>query len=119
MCYKSEGTLINLLFLPQSTRLYDTVNNHMRAKFDHQDAVLDCSFITATTAIAGGMDGQLKMFDFNTHSDRVIGYHQDAIKCVEWNSEVNLAVTGRVFQIVFELNVYIISNKSKCFLSTY
>lgn len=77
-----------------STRLYDVVNNHMRAKFDHQDAVLDCSFITATTALAGGLDGQLKMFDFNTHSDRVIGYHQDAIKCVEWNSEVNLAVSG-------------------------
>ncbi|XP_063687834.1 mitotic checkpoint protein BUB3-like [Bolinopsis microptera] len=76
-----------------STRLYDVANNHLRAKFDHQDAVLDCSFITATTALAGGLDGQLKMFDFNTHSDRVIGYHQDAIKCVEWNSEVNLAVS--------------------------
>ena len=89
--------LHDLLTLPtayQSTRLYDVVNNHLRAKFDHQDAVLDCSFITATTALAGGLDGQLKMFDFNTHSDRVIGYHQDAIKCVEWNSEVNLAVSG-------------------------
>ena len=66
----------------------------MRAKFDHQDAVLDCSFITATTALAGGLDGQLKMFDLNTHSETVVGTHNDAITCVEWNSEVNLAVTG-------------------------
>jgi len=77
-----------------TTRLYDTVNNNLRATFNHSDAVLDCGFVSASTAVAGGLDGQVKMFDFNTRSETVIGQHSDAIKTVEWNHQVNLCVTG-------------------------
>lgn len=40
------------------------------------------------------MDNQLKFYDLNTHTEAILGNHDDAIKCVEYSSKVNGIVTG-------------------------
>lgn len=77
-----------------SVRLYDTVNNNMRQKYLHNSPVLDVAFQDSTHTASGGLDNQLKFYDLNTHSEAILGSHDDAIKCVEYSTKVNGIVTG-------------------------
>lgn len=43
---------------------------------------------------SGGLDNTLKYYDLNTHTDSIIGTHNDAIKCVEMATKVNGILTG-------------------------
>ncbi|XP_055319819.1 mitotic checkpoint protein BUB3 [Sitodiplosis mosellana] len=77
-----------------TVRLYDTVSNASRQKFSHEAPVLDCTFQDAVHVASGGLDNTLKFYDLNTHTDTIIGTHNDAIKCVEMASKVNGILTG-------------------------
>ena len=35
------------------------------------------------------MDGELKTFDINSTTDSTVGQHDNAIRCVEYSSDVN------------------------------
>jgi len=77
-----------------SVRLYDVLSNSQRLKYNHERAVLDVCFQDAIRSFSGGLDGVLKMCDFNSNSDSVVGIHQDAIRCVEFSPSVNQVFTG-------------------------
>lgn len=44
--------------------------------------------------VSGGLDNTLKHYDLNTHTENILGIHNDAIKCVELASKVNGILTG-------------------------
>ncbi|XP_005089574.1 mitotic checkpoint protein BUB3 [Aplysia californica] len=77
-----------------SVRLYDVVADSMRFKYTHSAPVLDCCFYDAVHSFSGGIDKQLKMYDFNSSSDQVVGTHDAPIRCVEYSPDVNLVITG-------------------------
>lgn len=75
-------------------RLYDATANNLRHKYSHDSAVLDACFTDAVHSYSGGLDKVLKSFDFNSTKETTIGSHNNAIKCVEYCSEVNGIITG-------------------------
>jgi len=95
----------NVIFSPQDNfllvsswdtgvRLYDAVRNQVRTNYTHKAAVLDCCFFDMGHCFSGGLDMQLKMFDINTKTEVVLGEHSQAIRCVGYNPQENLVVTG-------------------------
>lgn len=83
-----------------SVRLYDVSNNTFRLKYTHQAPVLDCSFQDAVHAWSGGLDRQVKVFDFNSSTESVVGTHDSAVRCIEFCPEVNVVITGSWDQTV-------------------
>lgn len=77
-----------------TVRLYDVQNNTQRIKYQHGGAVLDCCFHDAVHAYSGGLDQNLKMFDFNANSEVIVGQHEAPIRCVEYAPDVNVVITG-------------------------
>lgn len=92
------GTSSNQFLLVSSwdttVRLYDVTNNNLRVKYSHTSAVLDCCFQDAVHAWSGGLDAQVKSFDFNSSSESVVGTHHGPIRCIEHCPEVNVIITG-------------------------
>ena len=56
-----------------SVRLYDVAQNSLQAMYTHQYAVLDCCFSDPSRAFSAGIDRTLKMFDFPTQTETVLG----------------------------------------------
>ncbi|RWS06597.1 mitotic checkpoint protein BUB3-like protein [Dinothrombium tinctorium] len=77
-----------------SLRLYDIYNNKLRSKFHHNSPILDCAFQDQYHAWSGGFDQQVKIFDFNSSTETVLGSHSAPIRCVEYAPEVNVMITG-------------------------
>lgn len=72
----------------------------MRMKYNHSAPVLDCCFQDAVHAFSGGLDNTLKLYDFNTNSETVVGMHDAPVRCVEYAADVNIIVTGSWDQTV-------------------
>ena len=63
--------------------------------YHHNLAVLDCTFsYDSSHVFSGGLDRTLKMHDFNSQKEILIGTHNDAIKCVYYCPMLNLIITG-------------------------
>ncbi|XP_068695816.1 mitotic checkpoint protein BUB3-like [Montipora capricornis] len=77
-----------------SVRLYDVQNNNMRLKYNHAHAVLDCCFQDGVHSFSGGLDNTLKVMDFNTSAEQIVGMHEGPIRCVEFCAALGLIVTG-------------------------
>ena len=45
--------------------------------------MLDCCFLDATTAVAGGLDRAVVRYDLATGFDELLGTHGDAVRCIE------------------------------------
>ncbi|CAH3024571.1 unnamed protein product [Porites evermanni] len=69
-------------------------NNNMRLKYNHANAVLDCCFQDGVHSYSGGLDSTLKVMDFNTSTEQVVGMHEAPIKCVEFCPAIGVIVTG-------------------------
>lgn len=77
-----------------TVRLYDINENFMRMKYVHSTPVLDCCFQDAVHVFSGGLDKVLKLYNFNTGTETVIGGHDNAVRCIEFCSELNLVISG-------------------------
>ncbi|CAF0808142.1 unnamed protein product [Adineta ricciae] len=77
-----------------SVRLYDVNQHTFRQMYKHAGPVLDCCFIDSSRTASGGLDRLLKVFDFNTQQEIVMGYHDNAIRCVHYSPEMNILITG-------------------------
>lgn len=78
-----------------SVRLYDIKNNAMRNRYNHQAPVLDCCFKDNGSCWSGGLDCQVRAYDFNTSAGSIlVGRHDGAIKCIEFSPEVNAVISG-------------------------
>ncbi|XP_037089170.1 mitotic checkpoint protein BUB3-like [Pollicipes pollicipes] len=78
----------------KTVRLYDVLSNTQRLKYSHSAPVLDCCFHDAVHAWSGGLDHTLKVFDFNTSTETVVGQHGAPIRCVEYAADAGCVVTG-------------------------
>lgn len=77
-----------------TVRLYDVMANKLRIKHVHNAPVLDCCFTDSAHSYSGGLDKNLKMFDFNSNQETHVGTHDQPIRCVEYCPDVNVVVTG-------------------------
>lgn len=77
-----------------SVTLYDIHANTVRMKYSHERPVLDVCFQDAVHSFSGGLDKTLKMFDFNSNTETIVGSHDQAIRCIEYSPEVNSILTG-------------------------
>jgi len=78
----------------KTVRLYDISSNTQRVTYTHPMPVLDCAFKDQAGVVSGGLDNIIKAFDINTQQGRVVGRHENAVKCVEYSSDNNVIVTG-------------------------
>lgn len=78
----------------KKVRLYDIVSNEQRCAYSHSMPVLDCVFQDPIHVWSGGLDNSLKCFDINSSMETFVGTHDNAIKCVNYCSELNLIATG-------------------------
>eukprot|EP01137_Pigoraptor_chileana_P014153 Opistho-2@68450 len=83
-----------------SVRLYDVPNKILRATFHHSSAALDICFTDNTHGASAGLDKAVKYYDFNAHSERVLGYHGEGIRCIDYFGAGQLIVTGSWDQTV-------------------
>ncbi|CAN7999283.1 unnamed protein product [Ixodes pacificus] len=77
-----------------NVRLYDVVSNTVRLKYSHKRPVLDCTFQDAVHAWSGGVDCQVKSFDFNCSAETVVGQHTAPVRCIEYCPDVNVVISG-------------------------
>jgi cell cycle arrest protein BUB3 len=75
-------------------RLYDLQSKTLKSTYQHKAGVLDCCFQDKYRSYSGGLDRLVKVFDTTTSQDTLLGSHDKAVKCVEYNSTVNLLVSG-------------------------
>ncbi|CAG8482890.1 12569_t:CDS:2, partial [Acaulospora morrowiae] len=78
----------------KTVKLYDVEENLLRGSYNHKAAVLDCCFSDGAHVYSAGLDHCVKSFDINTHNEGLVGTHEQAVKCVEYNLENNLIVSG-------------------------
>jgi len=75
-------------------RLYDVNQNSFRITYKHTGPVLDCCFFDTAHAYSGGLDRVLKVYDFNTQQETIVGHHDNAIRCVHYSPTINVIITG-------------------------
>jgi cell cycle arrest protein BUB3 len=68
--------------------------NRVIAAYKHENAVLDCCFSDSDHTLSGGLDNTLVAFDLKTQKETIIGYHDNAIRCVNFDSLRNVIITG-------------------------
>ena len=77
-----------------SVGLYNTTQNTLQHKYTHQYAVLDCCFYDPMKSFSVGLDRTLKIYDFGSQSETILGTHLDTIRCVRFCQELGLVITG-------------------------
>ncbi|XP_065368681.1 mitotic checkpoint protein BUB3 [Calliphora vicina] len=77
-----------------TVRFYDVVNNAVRQKFVQGAPVLDVTFMDVVHVVSGSLDNHLRLYDVNTHTENIVGSHDEAIRCVEYAESVNGILTG-------------------------
>ena len=78
----------------KGVRLYDVQTNQLKSTYQHKGAVLDVHFLDQNRVASGGLDRALKVYDFSAQQETIVGSHDNAIRCVLYNPELNVVVTG-------------------------
>jgi len=81
--------------------LYDAGANVRLANFPSKAAVLDCCFWDSTHGFCGGLDRNVKMFDFNNGTELVLGSHNNSVKCLEFSIHTGMLFSGGWDGMVF------------------
>lgn len=77
-----------------SVRLYDVTHNTLSHKYNHDGPVLDAVFQDSSHAWSGGLDHQVKMYDFTSCTESIAGSHSAPVRCIESAPDMNCMVTG-------------------------
>jgi cell cycle arrest protein BUB3 len=77
-----------------SVRLYDVAFNGLKSRYHHKAAVLDACFGGPSLVFSGGLDMAVRMHDFGSGADSVLGSHGGAVRAVEYSTAHNLLVSG-------------------------
>ena len=78
----------------KNVRLYDVKTNILRSSYLHKGAVLDCCFLDQTRVASGGLDRIVKVHDFASQQEMILGNHDNAVRCVVYNPEMHLLLSG-------------------------
>jgi len=78
-----------------NVRLYDVSRDSIVTTWANPGPVLDCCFADiGQTALSGGLDMTLRMYDLTSRQETLMGEHKKPIKCVEYCKEERIIVTG-------------------------
>eukprot|EP01071_Lankesteria_metandrocarpae_P013234 Lankesteria_metandrocarpae@DN686_c0_g1_i1.p1 len=76
-------------------RLYDTAENELRTTHKHSSALLTCCFLRDSTAAAyAGLSNEVKIKAFDHASDILLGNHSEPVRCLDFNAETDLLLSG-------------------------
>eukprot|EP00927_Polykrikos_kofoidii_P072461 TRINITY_DN68578_c0_g1_i1.p1 TRINITY_DN68578_c0_g1~~TRINITY_DN68578_c0_g1_i1.p1 ORF type:complete len:329 (-),score=49.69 TRINITY_DN68578_c0_g1_i1:212-1198(-) len=76
-------------------RLYDASSGALVGLRKQNSAVLDCSFLRdASCGVGAGLDGRVFCWDFSTNQELLLGVHDQAVRCVEFDASMQWVVTG-------------------------
>ncbi|CAO3689105.1 unnamed protein product [Umbelopsis vinacea] len=89
-----DSSLLLVASWDKSATLYNVDDNTIKHKFEHQAAVLDCCFSSNERGYSGGVDRLVRELELDTGNSRVLGSHDDAIKCVNWSTLTQSLFTG-------------------------
>jgi len=70
-------------------------NTRIIHSYEHNAGVLDCTITSDDqTIFSAGCDYCLQSCDVKTGNNSIVGYHNSPIRCVEYNDENNIVITG-------------------------
>ncbi|KAJ4461836.1 putative Mitotic checkpoint protein BUB3.1 [Paratrimastix pyriformis] len=75
-------------------RLYDVASNTLKSRYYHKAGVLDCCFGDDTMAFSGSVDKTVKMYEFTSGQESILGSHDKAVRSVEFNEARGIVVSG-------------------------
>ncbi|KAL6894124.1 hypothetical protein ACP4OV_008222 [Aristida adscensionis] len=101
----AAGAASRLRFAPSSNnllvsswgsglRLYDAEASVLRFKADSEVLLLDCCFEDESAAFACDSDGSVRRYDFHSGAQDIVGFHEDAVSCIEFSQMTGQVVTA-------------------------
>jgi len=92
--YSPDSAMLLVSSWDSQVRVYDVIANSLKEQYSHKAAVLDCSWVDNSTVISGSLDKTVKRYDLQTKQSEIIGNHDEAVRCVEWNDTRQVVITG-------------------------
>jgi len=77
-----------------NVRVYDLNSRALKTYYQHKAAVLDSCFLDRNNYFSCGLDKNVKLFEATTSTEKIIGTHEKAVKCLGYSSLTNLLVSG-------------------------
>jgi len=77
-------------------RIYDLQAKSLRTSYEHKAAVLDACFQDGDRhhLYSGGIDKIVKMYETSSEAEYVLGYHDNPVRCVDYNTFTKLVISG-------------------------
>jgi len=85
-----QDSLLLVSSWDSSVALYEITEGKQKLSYRHRAAVLDVCFSDKFRAFSGGLDRSLKMYEFASGAETILGTHTDAIKCVSFSAQKGL-----------------------------
>jgi len=102
-----EDGIVSLRFSPSTSssdllvtswdktlRLYDVKANKLKSCFKQAGPVFAACFQDSMVAFGAGMECAVKRYDLSTGSEQVVGRHDAPVRCVEYDQDTGLLMTG-------------------------
>jgi len=90
----SQNNMLLVSSWDRTIRLYDITSNEQKLAVSSGMPVLDCAWQDQSRVLSGGLDKSVKIIDVNSSQERVLGQHENSVKCVENAPEHNIIITG-------------------------
>ena len=65
-----------------TVRLYNSTENSLRTNLEQPCPVLDADFVDDSRAVSAGLDGIVRLHDFHSAAESVVGSHENSVRCV-------------------------------------
>jgi len=75
-------------------RLYDVSAGVLTAMYKHGQAVLDCTYVGSDRVVSVGLDRRVVCWDMHSRQELCLGYHDDPVRCVEFEPGTQQLFTG-------------------------
>lgn len=77
-----------------SISLYNTTTLSLLSRNAALAALLDCTFTGPDTYITGGLERHVSYYNVNRPDSKILGDHDDAIRCLRYSNQLNLVISG-------------------------
>lgn len=77
-----------------SVSLYNTLTYSLVGKYCGNAAILDCALISSEVCVLGGLERHVTLHNFEKPESKVIGDHEDAVRCLRYFSKLGLIFSG-------------------------
>ena len=80
--FSKESNVLLVSSWDNSVSLYDTDKIKLLSRYFNKSAVLSCDFVDSNIVCLGGLDCEVKLYDFQKKQERLLGHHNAAVSCV-------------------------------------